>query len=290
MAPPPKRKVPPPAPTKMPPATKLPPKKEAAARPKKKFKAQTWDGSADGEKIIIYAESGMGKTTLSAMAPTPVFLGLDDGGRKIKHPLTGEDLIHFPGIETFQDVRDILQSHELFNDFETGVIDTATILQELAEPHIFDTYKLKGGETATSLRQYGWGDGFGHLVETMRLILQDCDALIAKGKNIIILTQLSSPRKANAGGTDFLEEGPSLYHDQRQSVRNSYKEWADHVFKIDCQTRTVGEDRKVKGDMTRAIFVKPEMHFVAKSRTLDHDIISFEAKDDDSLWKFLFPG
>ena len=188
---------------KLPPATKMPPKQGGDKRPKKTFAVKDWDGSGDGEKAIIYAESGMGKSTLGSTSPEPVFIGLDDGGRKLVNPITGDRLKFVEGVETLYDFRDALHSYSIFDNYKTIVIDTVTILQERAEPLIFDKYLLPKGGTAASLRDYGWGDGFGHLVEVMRLILQDCDYYIKKGKNIVMLAQLSSPRKANAGGTDF---------------------------------------------------------------------------------------
>ena len=94
----------------------------------KTFQVAVWDGAGEGEKIIIYADSGMGKTTLGSMLPTPVFAGLDDGGRKIRNPITDEPLKNIPGIETFDDFRAVTQQVDLFNDYESYVVDTVTIL------------------------------------------------------------------------------------------------------------------------------------------------------------------
>jgi hypothetical protein len=281
------------APPKRPPARKSPPKlpgKKIEQRIPKTFTVEEWDGSNDGEKILGYAESGMGKTTLGSLAPNPVFVGLDDGGRKLLHPVTGKNLKRIKGIETFQDVRDALHSTQMLEPHPVVVIDTGTDLQTLAEPYVFDEYPLKDGSRPHSIRQYGWGDGYGHLVDVMRLVLQDCDALVRTGKTVMILNQLASPKKANAGGFDFLQEGPDLFHRSDHSVRNAYISWADHVIKIDYLNAMAGKDKKATGNVTRAIFVKPEVHFVAKSRTLEHNIISFEDKTDNSFWRFLFNG
>ena len=85
----------------------------------KTFQVAVWGSDNEGEKIIMYADSGMGKTTLASMLPTPTFAGLDDGGRKIRHPITGEKLKNIPGIETFADFRAATQQQDLFNDYET---------------------------------------------------------------------------------------------------------------------------------------------------------------------------
>ena len=95
----------------------VPPKPGAATRPKptantsaKTFRIEKWDGTKSGEKIIIYGDHGRGKTTLASMAPKPVFIGLDDGGRKLHHPITGEQLNYIPDVETFEDVRGALNA------------------------------------------------------------------------------------------------------------------------------------------------------------------------------------
>ena len=86
---------------------KKPPRKPKPAD-QKVFKAVAWTGAGEGIKAMIYGGSGIGKTTLAALLPNnPVFIGVDDGGRLIKHPVTGDDLMHFPGIETF-DVKSML--------------------------------------------------------------------------------------------------------------------------------------------------------------------------------------
>ena len=72
LAPPPKPVAPPPI----------------AKRVPKTFAVEEWQGDIEGEKIIIHGKYGMGKTTLATMAPAPVFIGLDDGGRKLKDPRT----------------------------------------------------------------------------------------------------------------------------------------------------------------------------------------------------------
>ena len=61
------------------------------ARVAKKFEVKKYNGER-GKVFMIYAESGMGKTTCAALAPKPVFIGLDHGAERVQHPLTGDDL------------------------------------------------------------------------------------------------------------------------------------------------------------------------------------------------------
>lgn len=276
-----KRQMPPPR----------PPKREKPTAPSKVFRIGQFGDTVSGEKVLIYAESGMGKTTLASLAPDPVFIAIDDGSRKIKNHNTGEDLIYVPDVANYVDVRGALQQSGLFDNHKSVIVDTGTELQPWAVQFILDTYKLGGGGTAHNLRSYGWGEGYAHLVDVMRFVLQDLDRLVAKGKHVVILCQNSAINKANPGGEDFIKDGPDLYHDKRFSVRDSYIAWADHVVKIDYGDTTV-DKKKVYGTTMREVFVKPEPHFVAKSRTLPHDIerITFDDPADDSFWGYLLEG
>ena len=283
----------------MPPIKKLPsvprmgaPSMPVPVRTKKTFSIEPWYGQGEGEKIIVYGASGMGKTTLCALAPKPVFVGIDDGGRKIRHPVTGEVLSYIPGIETFQDVRDAIVTPGLFDDYQTIVVDTATELESLAEDWVLDNIPT-GARTSSvkSLNDYGYGKGFQHLYDAMKLPLQDVGPLVRQGKNIIFIAQSAPHNIANPGGENFLREGPRLYSDKRFSVEACYCEWADHVLRVDYQSVGV-KDHKVRGNTERVVYCVPELHFRAKSRTISPDItcVTFSTPQDDSIWKYVFAG
>jgi hypothetical protein len=271
-------------------------KAASAIKPKEKrevktFQVATWSGSKEGEMILGYADSGMGKTTLATMAPTPVFLGLDPGGRKIHNPITGEELKHIPGIENFSDFRDALRQHDLYNDYETVVVDTGTILQDWCYDWVLENITNDKGEFVLNIEKFGWGKGHRHVYDTMRLPLVDMDALVRKGKNIIILCQMQQASIANSAGDDFLCDVPklALQHGKTPSVWGLYTAWADHVFKIGYSDQVVKE-RKAKSSTERLIYLHGQVHFKAKSRTVpgQFPLVTFSEPSDDSLWKFIF--
>ena len=264
------------------------------ARPKKTFTTGKWSGVNEGEKIILYGDSGMGKTTLASMLPKPRFIGLDDGGRKIKHPVTGDNLEHVPGIESFLDVRDALTQLDLWGNDDTIVIDTATILQDLAEKWVLENIKTdgKGSHFVDRLTDFGWGAGYRHLYDTMHLILPDLDPLVKQGKNIVLICQLQQTSISNPGGEDFLKDVPKLQNQYGKicpSVWGLYTEWVDHVFKIEYEGVTAKDD-KAASSGNRVVRIHPEIHFVAKSRTIPISVptIYFSEPSDDSVWQYLF--
>jgi hypothetical protein len=294
----------------------MPPKPSAPSpsqpsRQAKTFAVHSWDGAGEGQKVLIYGASGKGKTSLAALAPEPVFIGLDDGGRMIRNPITGLPTNRVPGVETFQDVRDALHQPGLFAQAKSIVIDTGTALELLAIQWVIENVPHEKGASVQikHLDDYGYGKGYNHLFDTMRLIFQDLDGQVRQGKNVIVLCQQCPVVIANAAGANYLQDGPKLYApgpDSKQSftVRGYACEWADHVFKVDYLSQQVfgarTEDRggkvkefagKIVGNTTRAIFTAPtDPSFFAKTRTLKDSVVSFASTDDDSIWRMLFPG
>jgi len=280
--------------TKLPPIPAPPPPPSKPSRTvtsTKKFSIGKWVGEKEGDKVLLYAKSGMGKTTLAAMAPNPVFIGLDDGGRKIKHPKTGENLVHIRNIETFEDVLAVLNQLESFSSFDSIVIDTLTKLEELALDYMFRTITVSG-RRVQNIEEYGYGKGYRYLLDTMRLLLAPLDNLVRHNKNIILICQKKLTKVSNAGGEDFVEDAPALSHRENASVMQQFIEWSDYVFLIDYEAiATAG--KKASSRCDRVIRTAPEIHFEAKARgSMFHNIdtVTFRDKTDDSIWQFLFGG
>jgi energy-coupling factor transporter ATP-binding protein EcfA2 len=275
----------------MPPQPK--PQPAISRTPAKTFSVVTQTSANDGERVLIYGKSGLGKTTLAFTAPGAVFIALDDGSKK----LTGAKAI--PGVESYQDTRDaIAQAATLIPKGGSLIIDTVTRAEALIEPHLLATIKTEKGATATSMEAYGWGKGYRFLLEHYRLLLADLDNLIRAGRNVILLAQEAPARIANQDGIDFIEAGPQLYHSNNASLRTETCAWVDYVLRIGYADLTVTKENsqaragKVTGDRTRVIYSDGPLSFVAKSRPVQGrklpPAISFASETDRSLWQFLF--
>lgn len=270
----------------------------------KTFSVQSWHDQGEGSKVLLYAGSGMGKTTLASMAPNAIFIGLDDGGRKIRHPKTGEELKAIPGVDSFYDLRDALHQVDLYPAGSTLVIDTITKAEVYGENYTYDNVKIKdNGQSATaeSIEDYGYGKGYRFLTETMRLLLTDLDVLVKRGVNVLLLAQQGQSTIANLEGVDYLEDGPKLYQNKNGTgVRSEFIEWSDYVFRIGHPSIAVAKANpkaqkgKVSGSTERVIYTAKELHYVAKARPVNGNflpaVISFENQQDDSLWAYLFGG
>ena len=292
-------------PTRVPPPTppKSPPKKTAPVVPTKHFKVQPWTGEGEGEKIVGYGDTGLGKTTLFSMMPNPIFIGLDDGGRRIVNPKTQEPVNHIPGIMTYEDVRAALQQVNLFPKGSSLVVDTVTLLEQRIEACVIETVQLPKGGQAKNIKSYGWNDGSSHVLDHFRLVLQDLDVLIRQGVNVGLICQEQAITIVNAEGLDYLQACPKLHHDRQYSLMLEVCAWADQVFRVGyLNTAVRAEGERIAGkitsqDATRAIYIGGAQHYRAKSRTLNKfisedgerlEIISFDNPADDSLWTYIF--
>ena len=261
----------------------------------KTFQVAVWVPTKRGQLIIVYADSGMGKTTLTSMLPNPKFADFRGGSDKILHPVTGEHLQYIPGVETFEDVRAICNQANLFEPGDSFVLDTGTNFEDVALEWTLDN--VKAGEkgkhyTATRIESYGWGKGFRHLYDTMKLPLADFDTLACRGVNVVINCQMQQVEIAYSGGDNFLCDVPKLqkaHGKSTPSVWGMYNEWADHVLKIGLNDLST-KDGKAAGGKERAVFVHGQVHFKAKSRTIpsEYPVITFSEPSDDAIWQYLF--
>jgi len=236
----------------------------------------------------------MGKTTLCSLLHNARFIGIDDGGRKLLKPDgTPLQYVENPetgvGPRTFDEVRDVLQTPEIFDNDETVVLDTLTEAQGWSVNSVLENVPLEGGGKARNLEHYGWGKGYRHVYDMMQLIRADLDALVYRGKNVVLITQSANISVTNTGGENYVVESPDLLARNNASVLDSFVSWCDYVLRIAPDIAKV-TDGKIAGSMTRAIYVQPELHYIAKNRDIppQYPKIAFSTPQDDSVWRFIF--
>lgn len=272
----------------------MPIKKFNRTRPtavaKKTFSVSQFADNQAGNKILIYGRTGMGKSTLASMAPNCVFIQPDNGLADLVNPLTGEAPDVVQGIDTFSDLRVALQTPELFNDYDTINVDTATYVQGMAEAHVIETIKPSSGR-ATGIESYGYGKGYKHVYDQMKLFQDDLDNLSRLGKNIVLLSQLAHVDKTDTTYGSYYFAQPELYDKKNAPICGLFVSWANFVFKLDYEQVEI-EDKIGMTTGTRALFTQPEFSFEAKSRgrlLKDLPLVTFKEETDDSIWSLLFP-
>lgn len=288
-------------PPKRPQPKKSPPL-SSTAKPtdnKNRFKARKWDTANTGERVIIYADGGRGKTTLSSLAPKPVFLALSDGGREVRDPITNEKIDYIPSIANHEDLLLALEEPGVFDGFDSIILDDYSVLQRWIKEYIVRHYPLAGGKAASNFRDFGW-DKAGHLVREFTRFNSLIDKLVNQNKTFIGIAHESVINIAGAE-QDYIICTMDLDHQKGESVRNTVFYWADHVVQIDFADKeftdeVVGQKVKTKiSGRERAIFTSLEANYCRKSRTPKNSVeslppcIQFSHKGDCTFWSYLFP-
>lgn len=233
------------------------------------------------QRIVLYGPGGIGKSTLASLAPDPIVLDVEGGTWHL-------DVKRVPGIDTFAQLRSCLQS-DVLTAYKTVVIDTATKVEEMAVAHTIATVPHEKGNRVTSVEGYGFGKGFQHVFETFSLLLQDADAQIRAGRNVILICHDCTADVPNPVGDDYIRFEPHLQAPKsgKASIRNRVVQWADHVLFLGYDVVT--KDGKGKGGGTRTIFPTERPDHVAKSRTVT-DQLPFEHDADGAIWDLIFSG
>jgi hypothetical protein len=240
------------------------------------------------QRVVVYGPGGVGKSELASLAPKVVFLDLESGTKKL-------DVARANNVETYADVRAWLQSDEC-DPYETVVIDTATKLEEIGAAHVIATVPHeKSSNRIVSLQSYGFGKGLAHLYDAFTLVLQDCDRLVRRGKNVILIAHSCTSDAPNPNGDNWLRYEPRLQHPKKESsIRERVFGWADHVLFVGYDV-AVNDDGKGVGGGTRTIFTSELPSHVAKTRGAfnEADVVPASKpypKGDGSIWSLILGG
>ena len=266
----------PPAPPPLPPSAKAEPSRGAP----KSFSISRGI-TRTGHRAVIYGPGGVGKTSLAALAPTPLFFDLEGGSEDF-------DLARLPDPKirdqfTWQDLRDMLHS-KIVEDFETVVIDTGTTVQDLAVTYTLKHVPHEKGYRVDSVEGYGYGKGYQYVYETFLCLLSDLDAQIRAGRNVVMCCHVRTETAPNPEGEDYLRYEPDLLQPPKTGrLRDRVRNWTDHLLYVGFDVAVI--DGKATGSGTRTIYPQEVPTFWAKSRTLREPIPYVE--NDDTLWKQL---
>ncbi len=217
-----------------------------------------------GQRPIIctlFGEGGMGKTTLAAMFPNPVFIRTEDGTAS----LAGNDNVSlFPLATSTQDVLDAIEALATQkHDHKTLVIDSITQLATMVEAEI-----VAADPKAKSINQAGGGYGAGYsaAAEKHRQIRDWAGSLAyEKGLNIVFIGHAD---------TEMLDL-PDMDAFARYTVRMHKKSLPHYTDNVDLvgliRLKTLirgGEGDKKRAISTgeREIICHPQASSVTKNR------------------------
>ena len=132
-------------------------------------------------RILMYGSEKVGKTTLAANAPNPIFLRTEDGEGKLD--MTSWDLKSF---DDFIQAITVLSNEK--HEFQTIVIDTI----DWFEPMIFaqvikDRPQNEKGKTVTNIDDYGYGKGYMYAMDYWSQVIEALNYIRNERNMMIIL-------------------------------------------------------------------------------------------------------
>jgi len=216
-----------------------------------------------GQRPIIatfFGEGGMGKSTLAAMFPKPVFIRTEDGTASLAG---NDDVMLFPLVSSSQEVLDQIealatQEHE----FKTLVIDSITQLATLIEHEI-----VAADPKAKSINQAGGGYGAGYntAAEKHRQVREWAGALAyERGMNVVFIGH------ADTETLDLPDFDPFARYTVRMHKKSlpHYTDNVDLVGLIRLKTYVRGDGDKKRAISTgdREIICFPQASSVTKNR------------------------
>lgn len=210
-------------------------------------------------RILLYGVDGIGKTTFAYNAPSPIFIGLEDGFGKLKPP-------RFPEPQTWLEVLaavDELATTD--HPYKTLAIDTLDWLEPLCWAHVIYGRRDKQGRPIESIGDIGYNQGFNAAVDEWRVLLSRLDHLRAARAMTIILIAHSWIRPfKNPEGEDYDRHEAKLHVKASGLIR----EWADIVLFATHETYTHDLGGRTKGVSTGARIMHTERAaaFDAKNR------------------------
>lgn len=148
---------------------------------------------------LFYGPEKIGKSSLAADAPDPIFLDIEGGSPELavaRYPFRDGDGGHVPHAydDVLAAIDDLLTAP---HSYQTLVVDTIDALEALIHAHIC---KSNG---KANIEAFGYGKGYKIALTELRSLLSRLDQVRARGMQIILLGHSLVKTFKNPEGEDF---------------------------------------------------------------------------------------
>lgn len=210
-------------------------------------------------RLVVYGIEGIGKSTLAANAPNPIFLPTEEGLNQIEcsafHKITELGKLN----------EYLLALNEEDHDFQTLVIDSVDWLERLIFRAVADQFGARSIEKVDG----GYGRGYVYAVEVWREIVDRLDIIRANRKmGIILIGHAKDEKVTDPEASDIVRYSLRL----NKHASNLLCEWADAVL---FATRLSGAARGKDGG-ERILRTQASASCVAKNRYGFDEILPLE--------------
>ena len=217
------------------------------------------------QKVVIYGSEGIGKSSLAACFPDPLFIDTEGGTahmdvRRIDKPQSWEELL---GI-----VKEVATTKDVC---KTLVLDTADWAEQLVTNYLCAKYKQN------SIESFGYGKGYTYLGEEFTRLLGAFDTVLASGIHVVV-TAHAKMRKFEQpdemGAYDRWEMKLS------KQVAPLLKEWCDLLLILQLPDihRHFGEQAKKAQGGKRVMYTTHHPAWDAKNRVQLPEVLELDYK------------
>lgn len=149
-------------------------------------------------RLLIYGEPGVGKTSLAASFPAPVFLQIEDGTP------ADVELTSFGKLDTFGQVLDAIGAlYSEPHEFKTVVIDSVSELQRLVFAETCERGDDKGNKK-NNIEDFGYGKGYVYAQRVWQDFLDGVNALRRDlGMTVVLIAHSTIERFDDPESTSY---------------------------------------------------------------------------------------
>ena len=216
------------------------------------------------QKTVIYGPEGIGKSTLAANFPAPVFIDTENGTHHL-------EVARVPAPTTWDEVTATVQALATEpHEFKTLIVDTIDWLEKLL------VEDLCRRSNKTSIEDFGYGKGYVVLAEEATKFLASLNPLLARGMHVVLLAhcRIAKFEQPDAAGAydryelKLTKQGGPLI-----------KEWCDMLLFANYFTKVAenesGKKRGV-GGRERKLYTSHTAAWDAKNRHGFEEMLPFD--------------
>ena len=211
------------------------------------------------QRIVIYGVEGIGKSTLAATAPAPLFLDTENG--------TGQLNVDRVEVQTLGDIGSAIAelNQQLSNgscEYKTLVLDTADNLWRLCADSIC------AENNWTDIEKAGYGKGYAMASDRFRIVLSHMDTLMKKGMHVVIVSHAKIDKISPPDNAEYSKYAIKVSAPNRQAEvsRELLKEWCDSLLFCHYDTTVDSSKGKAVGQHKRVVSTTCSPAWEAKNR------------------------
>ena len=227
--------------------------------------------------ITIYGQDGVGKTSFAAGAPNILFLDAEKGTLHME--VAREEITSYASLVEALDK--VLAGHEDYKEFETVAFDSLDWLVPKVYEHVCATVNHEKGHSVDSIEGFGFGKGYVYAREVWQKLIAKCQAVRAKGINVILLAHaqvfnIDSPDTTGA----YKQYDLKLPRTSNNDIAALFREACDTVAFMSWKRLTPKDDSRAI-DGGRVLRTQQAPGWAAKNRFgLPEEIVLPEFKRD----------